>query len=550
MLKRFRSWVVRMIAPAAVPAQTATPKEEPRRKRINDTALANAGATRAPLTPFGAPLPKAQTAYKLPEVPKGVIPKDAKMAADSAPSDLFGWAVNDALSEGLFFPGYPYLSELTQRAEYRRPAEMLAQNMTRKWIKIQATGDDADAKADKVKVIEDELKRINAREVFKQALEKDGFFGRAQIFIDCGNEDDDAELKVPLSQSADKITKGMLQRLQVIEPLWTYPDKYNTTNPLRDDFYRPQSWFIMGRQVHASRLLTIVSRPVPDMLKPAYIFGGLSLSQLAKPYVDNWLRTRQSVSDLLAAFNVFVLKTNMAATLSGQEDGGDFFTRLDLFNRLRDNRGIFALDKDQEEFQNVSAPLTGLDHLQAQAQEHMSAVTGIPLVVLLGITPSGLNASSEGELRAFWDWIEAQQESHLRPPLAKVLNIVQLSLFGEVDPEITFTFVPLGDKSETEKAAVRKTNAETAATLIDKGVIDAEEERERLAREEESLYAGLDLTKVIEPPAKPGMPGEPGGEEDQADLAAMMAGQPGGAPGQPSAQPAPPAAPVQKPPLQ
>ena len=547
MLKRFRSWVARLIAPKEEPAQAATPKEEPRRKRVNDTALANAGATRAPLTPFGASLPKAQTAFKLPAVPQGVIPKDAKMAADSAPSDLFGWAGNDALSEGLFFPGYPYLSELTQRAEYRRPAEMLAQNMTRKWIKIQATGDDADAKADKVKAIEDELKRINARDVFKQALEKDGFFGRAQIFIDCGNEDDDAELKVPLSQSADKITKGMLQRLQVIEPLWTYPDKYNTTNPLRDDFYRPQSWFVMGRQVHASRLLTIVSRPVPDMLKPAYIFGGLSLSQLAKPYVDNWLRTRQSVSDLLAAFNVFVLKTNMAATLSGEDDG-DFFTRLDLFNRLRDNRGVFALDKEQEDFQNVSAPLTGLDHLQAQAQEHMSAVTGIPLVVLLGITPSGLNASSEGELRAFWDWIEAQQESHLRPPLAKVLNIVQLSLFGVVDPEITFTFVPLGDKSETDKATVRKTNAETAAILIDKGVIDAEEDRERLAREEESLYAGLDLTKVIEPPAQPGMPGAPGGEEDEADLAAMMGGQP--TPGQPPAQPKPPAQPGTKLPLQ
>ncbi|HOU64903.1 MAG TPA: DUF1073 domain-containing protein [Thermomonas sp.] len=552
MLKRLRSWVARLITPAPTPAQAAAPKEAPRRKRVSETALAYAGAQKAPLTPFGATLPKAQTAFKLPSVPKGVISKEAQMAADSAPSDLFGWAVNDALSEGLFFPGYPYLSELTQRAEYRRPAEMLAQNMTRKWIRFQATGDDAEAKADKIKAIEAEFKRINAREVFKKALELDGFFGRAQVFIDCGNEDDDGELKVQLSQSADKITKGMLQRLQVVEPLWTYPDKYNTTNPLRDDFYRPQSWFIMGRQVHASRLLTIVSRPVPDMLKPAYIFGGLSLSQLAKPYVDNWLRTRQSVSDLLAAFNVFVLKTNMAATLSGEEDD-NLFTRLDLFNRLRDNRGVFALDQDTEDFQNVSAPLSGLDHLQAQAQEHMSAVTGIPLVVLLGITPSGLNASSEGELRAFWDWIEAQQESHLRPPLTKVLNIVQLSLFGEVDPEITFTFVPLGDKSETDKAAVRKTNADTAAVLIDKGVIDAEEERERLAREEESLYAGLDLTKVIEPPAQPGMPGmpgEPGGEEDQADLAAMMAGQPGGAPGQPPAQPAPPAQPGTKPPLQ
>ena len=329
MLKRLLTNLAGLAAaPASAQQETQKPQPKPR-TRISDTVLANAGAPRTPLTPLGATLPKAETAFKIPAAPKGVIPKEAKMAADSAPSDLFSWAVNDALSEGLYFPGYPYLSELTQRAEYRRPAEMLAQNMTRKWIKFQATGDNAGEKADKIKQIEAEFKRINAREVFKQALEKDGFFGRAQIFIDCGDESDQEELKTPLSQSSNKITKGKLQRLQVVEPIWTYPDRYNTTNPLKDDFYRPQSWFVMGKQVHASRLLTIVSRPVPDMLKPAYIFGGLSLSQLAKPYVDNWLRTRQSVSDLLAAFNVFVLKTDMASTLSGSADA-EFHPALDV----------------------------------------------------------------------------------------------------------------------------------------------------------------------------------------------------------------------------
>lgn len=533
MLKRLRAWWAGLNTPAPAAAEPTAP---PKRTRINDMLLANAGAPKAQLTPPGAVLPKPQSAFTVPKVPKGVITPAAKMAADEAPGELFGWALIDAISEGLFFPGYPYLSELTQRAEYRRPAEMLAQNMTRKWIQIQATGDDAEAKADKIKAIEAEFKRINVREVFKQALEKDGYFGRAQIFIDCGDESDPDELKTPLSQSADKITKGKLQRLQVVEPLWTYPDKYNTTNPLKDDFYRPQSWFVMGQQVHASRLLTIVSRPVPDMLKPAYIFGGLSLSQLAKPYVDNWLRTRQSVSDLLHSFSIFVLKTDMAATLAGDADDG-LIPRLELFNRLRDNRGVFALDKDKEEFENVSAPLGSLDKLQAQAQEQMSAVTGIPLVILLGITPSGLNTSTDGELQAFDQWIEAQQESHLRPPLTKVLNIVQLSLFGEVDQEIGFKFNALRTLTDTELAANRKTNADTAGVLIDKGVIDAEEERERLANEEDSLYPGLDLNKVIEPPAQPGMPGAPGGEEDEADLAAMMGGQPGAAPGQPPAQP-------------
>src|SRR5262249_37704416 len=162
----------------------------------------------------------------------------------------------------------------------------------------------------------------------------------------------------------------------VIEPLWTYPGNYNSTNPLAEDFYRPRSWYVMNREVHASRLLTFVSRPLPDLLKPAYAFGGLSLSQIAKPYVDNWLRTRQSVSDLLHSFSTMVLKTNLAAVLDA---GGaeQMLRRAVLFNQARDNRNLMMIDHDTEDFANVSAPLGSLDRLQAQSQEHMAAVTGI-----------------------------------------------------------------------------------------------------------------------------------------------------------------------------
>jgi hypothetical protein len=48
----------------------------------------------------------------------------------------------------------------------------------------------------------------------------------------------------------------------------------------------------MSREVHRSRLLTFIGRELPDILKPAYAFGGLSMSQMLKPYVDNRLRSR------------------------------------------------------------------------------------------------------------------------------------------------------------------------------------------------------------------------------------------------------------------
>ena len=253
----------------------------------------------------------------------------------------------------------------------------------------------------------------------------------------------------------------------------------------------------MGKNVHASRLLMFSSRPVPDMLKASYNFGGLSLSQLAEPYVNNWLRTRDSVGDMLHSFSVSGIKTNMAAELSGASST-TLSDRAKLFNELRDNRGVFLLDKETEEFFQFNTPLSGLDALQAQAQEQMASVSSIPLVKLLGISPAGLNASSDGEIRVFYDYIHAEQESIFRDPLKKILDIIQLDMYGEIDPEITVEFDQLYQLDEIQRSTVRKSDADTDAVLIASGVISADDARERLIADKSNGYVALEANPELD----------------------------------------------------
>jgi uncharacterized protein len=296
------------------------------------------------------------------------------------------------------------------------------------------------------------------------------------------------------AMSKAKVGKGSLKRLRVIEPVWTYPSSYNATDPLKPDWYKPSSWFVQGKEVHSTRLLTFIGREVPDLLKPAYSFGGLSMSQMAKPYVDNWLRVRQSVSDLISTFSTSGIKTDLANLMA--VGGEQLFKRLVLFNSNRDNQGLLVLDKDSEEYFNVSTPLGTLDQLQAQAQEHMASVSRIPLVKLLGISPAGLNASSEGEIETFDDTINAGQEALIRPNLTRLLHFVQLNLWGAIDPGITFTFVPLSDLTPKEKAEVDKIEAETDEIRINSSVLDPAESRKRVANAPDSPYHGIDVDKV------------------------------------------------------
>lgn len=432
---------------------------------------------------------------KPPEIMAGVVPKgeDAPVLAMDANNYNF---VAQAFPGG-GFPGFPYLSQLATRAEYRAFASTLSTELTREWIEFTSKQDDDDSASEKIKLIEDEFKRLNVRGVFQRGAEHDCYFGRAQIFIDI----EGADRSTPLILDPRTVKKGKLSRIVPVEAVWTTPAGYNALDPAAPDFYKPSKWFMLGQEVHASRLITVITRPLPDILKPAFNFAGMSLSQLAEPYVNNWLRTRQSVADLINNFSITALATSMSQVLQGDDDGADLFARAELFTATRSNKGLMILDKENEEIVQVNTPLSGLHELQAQSQEHMCSVSRTPAIVLTGISPSGLNASSDGEIRVFYDWIAAQQEANWREPLEIILKVVQLSLFGEIDPDIGFTFTPLYQMTAKELADIREADSRTATAYIDLGVIDASEERERLARDPNSGYQSLDTTiELVTPP--------------------------------------------------
>ena len=427
---------------------------------------------------------------KLPEIPSGIVPKDKLapvLAGDSIPYSILSQFENTS-----GFPGFPYLSQLATRAEYRSFATTLSTELVRRFIEFTSKQDDGSESYTKIKLIENEFERLDVRGAMKTAAEHDSLFGRGQIFLEFNG----ADRKLPLILDHRTIPLNSLSRVIAVEAIWTTPSSYNTIDPAASDFYNPSSWYMLGQEVHSSRLLTIITRPLPDILKPAFNFAGISLSQLAEPYVDIWLQTRQSIADLINNFSITGLATSMDQVLQGDDDGTNLFARAELFTAGRSNRGLMLLDKEREEIIQVNTPLNGLHELQAQAQEHLCSVSRLPAIILTGISPSGLNASSDGEIRIFYDWISAQQEAYWRKPLDRILKCVQLSLFGSIDPDIGFHFLPLYQLNQKEESEIRESSSRADCAYISSGVLNPIEIRNRLAKEPSSGHKGINVSNV------------------------------------------------------
>lgn len=387
--------------------------------------------------------------------------------------------------ENAGWPGFPTLALLSQLAEYRSMHETLADECVRCWGVVASSGDGDD---DRCTQIEAELKRLNIRAAVRQLVVHDQAFGGAHAYIKV--KDDENVRGMPLLLKPYSVRKGAFQGLRVVEPYWVTPNDYNSIDPTKENFYKPSSWWMIGTEVHATRLFTIVSRPVADMLKPAYSFRGISMTQLAIPYVDNWLRTRQSVSDTAKQFSVSGVLTDLQQSLLPGA-GTSLDMRAQLLNLYRDNRNLLLLDKATEEFFQINTPLSGLDALQAQSQEQMGAVSHTPLVKLLGITPSGLNASSDGEIRVWYDYVHGYQGASLTPLMHVVLQLVQLSLFGVIDEDITWQWEKLHEATEVEKATMDREQMETDRGYVEMGVATPEQIAKRLSADPDSPYSGI-----------------------------------------------------------
>lgn len=460
--------------------------------------------------------------YTAPTLPEGVVPgnKKAPIAMDSC-ANLFDYASG---YDPNFFPsflGYPQMAALSQSSDYRSVIETTSTEMTRAWGRfIQANTDDMESdgsesdvkrsikqemqdrihkdRQQRISALEEEFTRLDIQGLVRHAIEVEQTFGRAQIHVDLDHGKDKESIPLPISEK--NIPKGTKPRFSVIEPMWSTPSVYNANNPTDPDFFKPSKWYVMGREVHADRMYTLIMRPVADILKPAYNFGGLSMVQLMKPYVQRFQRTADSVSELVHSYSLTILSTDMSDILTEGVNDSSLSYRAGMFNKHKSNDGLMLLDKESEQIEQINTPLTGIPDLYRQSQEMMAAPSHTPLVKLLGLTPSGLNASSDGEIRVYYDYIMAQNEAHVRPVISWISKIVQLSLFGDIDEGIEWEFNPLYQLSDQEIAEINRNRSETLGNLVNNYLIDAEEARRVLSGYEYSDFGFINAGDAPEMP--------------------------------------------------
>jgi phage-related protein (TIGR01555 family) len=416
--------------------------------------------------------------------------KEMNMAFDSAGgfNAIYESLTQHAYDLGQYpitsFVGYGVLQQIAQQGLIRACIQTVSDDLSRKWIKLDGCED-----PEKLEILENKLKELHVKDLFHKAVTTTGYMGGAFLFIDTG--EDDLTLPLAINDLSAELKDGAKVKFVVVDPVNVSPIEYNCIDPLRDDYMRPRMWQVLGKRVHASRLLTFVENQPPMLLKPNYNFLGIPQAQILWDYVMHFNQTRASTARLLEKISLLVVQTDMDAVLSDEHGIELFDAKMEFLERYRNNDSVFVCDKESEGVMNVQTTIAGCTDVVRQALELIACINRTPAVKLLGISPSGFNATGESDLKNYYDYIASKQELY-REQIQTIINVIQLVEFGNIDPAITFKFEPLNEENKASQAMTAQTKIGALTQLVDRQAMSAEELRTAVREDEDLGLSFLD----------------------------------------------------------
>jgi hypothetical protein len=197
---------------------------------------------------------------------------------------------------------------------------------------------------------------------------------------------------------------------------------------------------------------------------------------------------------------VFKMRGLLAMIAGGQLQ--ELATRANFIDMTRGISRSVMLDADGgEEFTKVATSFAGVGDMLDRAANRLAAASKIPVPILMGQAPAGLNATGDSTIRIFYDGIRSAQKQDLEPKLERLIRVVAIAeRVG--DRKFGITFPSLWLETPAEKAARELVEAQTATAWITIEVLTPDEVAiARFGSSEPQPYRIDPLTRLPDPRA-------------------------------------------------
>ncbi len=260
-----------------------------------------------------------------------------------------------------------------------------------------------------------------------------------------------------------------------------YRDPYNPKFG-KPEFYWVQPLMGVRYRVHESRTLRFDGAPVDDVSEVMNQGWGDSYLQGCFDSLASFSSVYDSVEAIIDDFITSTVSIKELSELMASPGGEKLvLKRLMIMDKAKAITNTRILDQD-ETFQKVASSVAGLSDLMDRYAQKLSLDTGIPVTLLMGESPAGLNATGDADLSNWYDKMESQQQKDLKAPIEYLTRLMFLSkddYFNGTEPKNWYVdFHPLWQPTAKEKSEIEKSENDQVIALVDRGIMSEDEARD------------------------------------------------------------------------
>ena len=403
--------------------------------------------------------------------------------------------------------------------------------------------------------LRNERRRWDLDSKIEQAAKWGRLFGGAAIWI---GTDSGGRQEEPLD--LEQITEGSIKFLMVLEgPQDMAPVTYYR-DPMHPKFGEPETYSVhrttaegitadgasLGALVHESRF--VFFHGADTSWRQRMNNGGWRHSVLQKSF--NILRDTdanwQSFSRLIDNASQAVYKIKGLVDMIAEGKSSVMQDRMTIVELARSMARAVVLDAELEDFGQIGAQnFTGASDALDKSWQRLAAAVPMPVTILMGMSPAGLNATGESDMRSWFNTIQTYRRDELEPQIRDLTQVlasnagIALTEEPEIEWPSLWQMAPTEEADHQFKVAQRDfiyegmgvlTGPQIAKARWGSGVYSDGGEADVIDLDALEDLEALALERMLNPPEPPTTGAEPE-DEDPEDLEGLGTGRSsGGAP--------------------